>query len=228
MHNWIESRRREQGATESSRDIKGTECLIRLGDPDWGVSLKPQVKPVMEPAPFSLKSGRKSLPRLEPSREDASLKKLEQEFRFFAKDGRALGSRVHDLLEKLEWTDGLDIDRFLQDQGEPSDSEAALHVRQLLDVDCLKMPKNFTKLWREQKFETVLNEGWVTGIFDRVVLFEDRAWIQDYKTNQRVDEDTVRNYTPQMNLYRRVLADMQGWETDQVSCQLIFTRTGEV
>lgn len=228
LHNWVSSRLKEQSPTGLAGEIKGTQRLIRLGDPAWGATLKSQSESVSEPTAFLLKSGRKTLPRLEPSREDASLKKLDQEFRFVAKDGRALGSRVHDLLEKLEWSDGLDVDRFLEEQGEPSDSEAAVHIRQVLDVDCLKKPQGATGVWREQKFETVLNEGWVTGIFDRVVLFEDRAWIQDYKTNQRVDEDTVQTYAPQMNLYRRVLADMQGWETDQVSCQLIFTRTGEV
>lgn len=228
VHNWISARLREKGGGVPEGEITGTQRLIRLGDPEWGSSLKPRSESATEAASFLLKSGRKTLPRLEPSREDAGLKKLDQEFRFFAKDGRALGSRVHELLQHVEWADGVDIERFLEDQGESPDSEAATHIRQVLDVDCLKKPKVIAKVWREQKFETVLNEGWVTGIFDRVVLFEDHAWIQDYKTNQRVDEDTVRNYIPQMNLYRRVLADMLGWETEQVACHLIFTRTGEV
>ncbi|MEX2608002.1 MAG: UvrD-helicase domain-containing protein [Kiritimatiellia bacterium] len=228
VHNWVSSRLKEQAQKISGGAIKGTERLILLGDPAWGASLMPQPVPTAEPAPFLLTSGQKTLPRLEPSREDAGLKKLDREFRFFSKDGRALGSRVHDLLEKVEWVDGMDVELFLREQGEAEDSEASEHVRQVAGLSCLRKPDEVLDLWREQKFETVLNEGWVTGIFDRVVLFRDRAWIQDYKTNQRVDEDTVQNYAPQMNLYRRVLADMQGWEPDQVTCQLIFTRTGEV
>lgn len=227
IENWLADRMTtESGAGESP--IPGTDCLGRWGEASWGSSLKSGEDFVVDPKPFIVREGSETLSRLEPSQEASHPKPVDSMFRFFEKDGRELGSRVHALLEKVEWADEVNVQEFFRVQGEEFHSEAAEQVRKALGMSELQKPEAALGLWREQRFETVLPEGWVTGIFDRVVLFKDAAWIQDFKTNLKVNEDTVKTYTPQMQLYRRVLADMLGFDEENVCCQLLFTRTGNV
>jgi ATP-dependent helicase/nuclease subunit A len=225
--NWLADRLADDDAALAST-IEGTRCLARWGDGDWAADLSTAAVTPAAPSAFVLPAGQKTLSRLEPSRESAKAEKVDQAFRYFPQDGRALGSRVHALLEQVDWVDDLEVDSFLAAQEEAPESEAAGHLRQAFAMSALKRPPNVTDLWREQRFESVLPEGWITGIFDRVVLFKDEAWIQDFKTNQKVDAATAEHYRPQMQLYRRVLADMLGFTEDRIRCQLLFTKTGEV
>ena len=228
LHNWM-AHRAEGAGDPPEREIQGARALAAFGDPEWYRDAGPaDTTPAPVPLPFAIPTGARTVSRLEPSQADAQPRKLEQAFAYIPSDGRALGTRVHDLLKELEWTDATDPDAFLARHGEPADSRAADHVRRAFDFRELARPSAVTALWREQKFETVLNEGWVTGIFDRVVLFEDGAWIQDYKTNLRCDDATVAHYAPQMRLYRRVLADMLNYDPARIRCQLLFTHTGDV
>lgn len=225
--NWLADRL-QTGEAEKASLMEGTHCLARWGGEDWASEPGRPGPEAALPRAFPLPAGSKTLSRLEPSRESAQAERVDLAFRYFSQDGRALGSRVHALLEQLEWTDGRDPETFLAEQGEPSDTEAAAHVRRVFAMPALRRPADATGLWREQRFESVLPEGWVTGIFDRVVLLRDGAWIQDFKTNLKVDASTAAHYRPQMQLYRRVLADMLGFSEGQVRCQLLFTRTGEL
>jgi ATP-dependent helicase/nuclease subunit A len=91
------------------------------------------------------------------------------------------------------------------------------------------------EVWRERSFEVVLDEDWVTGVFDRVIVERDSGgrpeWVTvfDFKTD-RVDdraaiEAAVRRHSPQLNTYRRVAAILAGVPVDAVTCELVFTRT---
>ncbi|WFB36134.1 UvrD-helicase domain-containing protein [Kiritimatiellota bacterium B12222] len=226
LSNWLLTRLPANDGMESA--FEGSRCLLRYGSRDWAKAESAKTEETHEVVPFVLSSGKKTLSRLEPSQESAHPEKVDQAFRFFEKDGRELGSRVHALLEQVDWADAVEEASFFERHGEDVHSEAAAHVRQALQWEELRKPEGVTGLWREQRFESVLPEGWITGIFDRVVLFADSAWIQDFKTNLKVDEETVKGYTPQMHLYRRVLADMMGFELERIRCQLLFTRRGEV
>ncbi|MCC5845239.1 MAG: UvrD-helicase domain-containing protein [Verrucomicrobia bacterium] len=228
MHNWIRHRLEGGASGGAAGDpLEFGTTLAAYGD----VSLPAPERSrpaVREPLPMRLAAGRAVLPRLEPSRADAESRDLGRTFHRIAVDGRALGSRVHAILEKLTWTDEISLEALLAASGEPGDSPAAGHVRRAYDFEALRMPKGVKNLWREQHFESVMPEGWITGIFDRVVIFEDGAWIQDYKTNLRSGSDTVAHYAPQMALYRGVLADMLGFAPEKIRCQLLFTHTGDV
>lgn len=227
MPNWIRHRLTGRTAPPEADDCAGGRTLAAFGAEGLPAPERP-VRREPAPAPLPLREGDPVIPRLEPSRADEESKELGQTFRRIAVDGRELGSRVHAILEKLTWTDETDADSLLQACGEPGDSPAAAHVRSACALEALRRPPGVKQLWREQHFESVLPEGWVTGIFDRVVIFEDSAWIQDFKTNLRSDASTLAHYAPQMDLYRKVLADMLGLQPGSVRCQLLFTHTGEV
>jgi ATP-dependent helicase/nuclease subunit A len=98
--------------------------------------------------------------------------------------------------------------------------------------------KPSVEVWREKRFEVLLDQGWVSGCFDRVVLWKKndgavtKALIQDYKTsriNGEEDLERVRKtYTPQMTVYRAALARICGIDEDTITCQLLLTDTGQV
>jgi ATP-dependent helicase/nuclease subunit A len=225
MHNWV--RNRLEGASASNEYSGGTTLTV-FGD---SAEVKPAGQSplaVGSVQPLPLREGRAVIPRLEPSRADAESRNVGRIFHRIAVDGRELGSRVHAVFEKLTWTDEMPLAELLAEFGLPEDSPAARHVRTAYELDVLKKPDGVKDLWREKHFESVMPEGWITGIFDRVVLFDDGAWIQDYKTNLRVGPETVDHYAPQMRLYRNVLADMLGFPPEKIRCQLLFTHTGEV
>ncbi len=213
-HNWIAWRLGER------------TCF---GEPG-ALSPRRAVEPPSEPEPFPLSPGPATLPRLEPSQADARTESVERLFQPVPADGRELGTRVHALLQEVGWAEDVDPDALLAKAGEPQGSEAAAHLRRALSAfpEALGRPERATGLWREMPFETVLPEGWITGVFDRVVLFPDGAWIQDFKTNRHVHSGIVEHYAPQMRLYRRVLADMLGLEPASIRCQLLFTGAGVV
>ena len=235
----------------------------RLDDADWeqghpltNASEAPEEASTRDdapPAPFPIDPGTPTLARLEPSRAEEGAEPAERIFRHVSTDGRALGSRVHELLCRVEWSDALDPEAFLLEQGEDPEGDAARHVRNALATGKLRRPHPDAEVWREQKFESVLPEGWITGIFDRVVLCkrgqpahldilseppntsskcqdvraDPFCIIQDFKTNRATGPETVEHYRPQMALYRKVLADMLCMEPGRIHCQLLFTGTGK-
>jgi ATP-dependent exoDNAse (exonuclease V) beta subunit len=227
LSNWLKDRIVSTKETQPSK-WTGAQTLATWGTESWKDKGTGPDPIQTTPEPFAVSPGTKTLARLEPSREATHPQQIDREFIYIEKDGRDLGSRVHVLLEQVEWADGLDIDTFLSHHNELPGSEAANHVANAINLPEMKQPTNALDLWREQRFESVLPEGWITGIFDRVVIFQDQAWIQDFKTNQTVTESTIEHYRPQMELYRRVLADMLDLSSHAIKCQLIFTRTAKV
>jgi len=227
MHNWIRGRLEAAPAPSSGPELPGGRVLAAWGTPALPPR-KPPGPPAAPPPAFPLAAGRGILPRLEPSQADDSGTELGRFYSEIPEDGRELGSRVHALLEQVDWTDGLDPGLFLAGHGEAADSPAAQHVRNALAFPELRQPPGATGLWREQRFEIVLDGAWITGIFDRVVLFPDGACIQDYKTNKHVSDSTIDHYAPQMKLYRKVLAETLSLPPDRIRCQLLFTAAGRV
>lgn len=226
MHNWIRHRLESNAPAAGGPPLAHGSTLAAFGADSLPVPEQNRPAP-SPPVAMRLNAGAAVLPRLEPSRADAETRELGRIFHRNPVDGRALGRRVHAILESLTWTDEWTPAALLAACGEPAESPAAAHVLRAFAFETLRKPPGVSGLWREQHFESILPEGWITGIFDRVVLFEDGAWIQDFKTNLRSDTATVAHYAPQMTLYRTVLADMLGFSPDKIRCQLLFTHTGE-
>jgi ATP-dependent helicase/nuclease subunit A len=88
------------------------------------------------------------------------------------------------------------------------------------------------EVWRERAFEIVLDEAWVTGVFDRVVIWRDangraeRAVVYDFKTDRGSKADLGRaleRHRGQLLLYRRSVAVLTGLPLAAVEAQLVFT-----
>jgi ATP-dependent exoDNAse (exonuclease V) beta subunit len=159
--------------------------------------------------------------------------------RLFALEaGRAVsfGKSVHELLAQVEWAGPDEIKRLAAAWREggsaAQEALACLRAKQLAAV--WTKPEGLTEVWRERAFEIVLDEAWVTGVFDRVVIWRDadgraqRALVYDFKTDRGPKADLERalaRHRSQLLLYRRAVAVLAGLPLAAVEAQLVFTES---
>jgi hypothetical protein len=224
-------------------DEQSWECGWLAGDPRWfsGLSL---VRTSAAEAPAGSSSALPFVPtvpgarrrsRLTPSGRESHVLTAGQLFSVAASPARELGLLVHALFERIE---------------DPGDSSAMESWRRLEHPEpagwqrdgwgqvlaCLedssvgaflRLPVG-ARLWREKRFEVILDGEWVTGTFDRVVVAPDQALIIDFKTDDVADEAAARHradgYRPQIDLYRRVVGMLTGLDSSVIRAALVFTR----
>jgi len=225
--------------------------LYRHGQDDWFRGLRPAPTLSEEaregPETAIASAGRTRLERQTPSGEEEELTGASFLFSPAARRAADLGTAVHELFELVEWSHDAEPDHIverLKERQRPDDTVFEQAAEQFKSAvvhaaiaRALARPEGPCRLWREKNFEVVLEDHWVTGTFDRVVLVgEDGAWdravITDYKTS-RIDrpgdlERAQRTYAPQMKLYRKVLSALTGLDGANIELRLIFTRTGLV
>ncbi|MFL2905401.1 MAG: UvrD-helicase domain-containing protein [Limisphaerales bacterium] len=174
-----------------------------------------------------VKEGR-DFPKLErrkPSEHEGALIQGSHLFDPQAKEAAQFGDAVHAVFEQIEWyTD--EAEELLD-----GDAEAVAMVRTCLEES--EIQEHFTAdpeavVWRERRFGVVLDGEFCSGVFDRVVLWPDRAEIVDFKTDMVRDavdvEAAVARHQSQLDWYRRVLVLMTGLAPEQITCRLLFTR----
>jgi ATP-dependent exoDNAse (exonuclease V) beta subunit len=93
--------------------------------------------------------------------------------------------------------------------------------------------KGAVDLWRERSFEITLEGSWVTGVFDRVMVYRDEsgkieaATVVDFKTDAVVTDDdvakAVKRHRSQLEIYRRVVGRLTRLPLEKVDAQLVFT-----
>jgi len=131
------------------------------------------------------------------------------------------GTEVHHALALITWLDetvpafdtlspgaGKLVRDFLQ-----SDTATHLYAR----------PTHPHTLWREQAFDVFVGGRWISGVFDRAVIYPGRAELFDYKTDTGEIEDSYRE---QMRLYRKSLAALTGLPEEKITASLISVRSG--
>ncbi len=137
------------------------------------------------------------------------------------------GEDVHKGFEQIEWA-GKEALAKLESLRETMPAEAVDEVEQCLVDEALAKrlakPDSDVELWRERPFDVVLGDELISGVFDRVHLFADRAEIIDFKT-EKAGEEAADRHRPQLQLYRSALAKLTGLEESVISCQLLFTHT---
>jgi hypothetical protein len=95
------------------------------------------------------------------------------------------------------------------------------------------------EVWRERAFEIILDDAWVTGVFDRVLVWRDaaarfcRVEVFDFKTDRvaagpRALADAIDRHAHQMMFYRRAAAILAGVSVENVESALVFTATAGV
>jgi ATP-dependent exoDNAse (exonuclease V) beta subunit len=151
---------------------------------------------------------------------------------------RDRGTLLHALLQQVEWIDSAETALsawFAAALPSPERWQAAVlaEAKKILTDPGVRQlftrPADAAGLWRERTFECILDGEWVTGAFDRVVLLPGRAHVIDFKTDAVAAADVpdkAGSYQPQMNLYRRVLAQLLGIAESDIAATLLFTATG--
>jgi ATP-dependent exoDNAse (exonuclease V) beta subunit len=158
---------------------------------------------------------------------------------------RRLGTRVHELFEAVEWLAeaDADIDNALAklwkarglDQRQRFD-EAAEKVRGALRDAAVReyfiQGTGTREVWRERRFDLLLDKEWISGTLDRVVLERDAkgvctaATIVDFKTDAAAGPEDARkkaeSYAPQMKLYRKAVQRLAGLGVERIGVALVF------
>jgi ATP-dependent helicase/nuclease subunit A len=157
------------------------------------------------------------------------------------------GIAVHALLQLVTWSDGLDIEALVTQWGADTDADADTKIRAIDHVHralasprvlaTLKRPKGNVALWRERRFDVVVDDRWITGSFDRVVIEQDAggapaaATIYDFKTDEILASRVAQHaslYREQLTLYREALARILRLPPPRIRMVLIFTAPGAV
>ncbi|MSU48522.1 MAG: DNA helicase UvrD [Opitutus sp.] len=145
------------------------------------------------------------------------------------------GVAVHALLAEVEWGGAREFARVWAARGEPAEViEEAIGCLEAPELAGVWAQRDHGEVWRERAFELVLDDAWVTGVFDRVVIEREaggrveRVTVFDFKTDRVSDEagirEGVKRHAAQMDLYRRVAAAFTRVPVEAVTCELIFTQ----
>ncbi|MBT3194400.1 MAG: UvrD-helicase domain-containing protein [Verrucomicrobia bacterium] len=237
--------------------LAGHPCtrLHEAGCSTWFESRKEQVSSdAQEAAPALPKdfgeraSMRERLERIEPSSEHEMVTSAALLFEPEMRDILDFGSAIHALFEAVEWLEDADTESILEtwlQSAKESDLIKRDVAKQFRDAvmmpsvqEALRCPAGRVELWREKRFEVVLESQWVTGIFDRVTIIRDdsgqalSATILDYKSNQIHQpaqfEKATETYRPQLERYSQALSLILKLPPDAITKQLLFTRTGKI
>lgn len=219
------------------------EAAWHTGDPHWYHSCQPPAPPsaappeeeatahVFFPAPAHAERLKRRLPQT-PSAQETWTLKLEALASPERATARQVGEFIHALFAQVVHPADPSALRawFQQHHPEPTPATAAAleQVEACLADAALRallLPEGDI-VWRERRFEIVLDDAWITGMFDRVHVGPGRARLIDFKTdavNPAEVEDRATIYRPQMHLYRRALAQLLKLDPSAIEVWLIFT-----
>jgi ATP-dependent helicase/nuclease subunit A len=156
-------------------------------------------------------------------------------FSLVSNDAVRFGREVHRLLAQVEWLDRPGSGPVWTDCSEAGqEASACLQSSELAEV-WMKPASAGASVWRERAFEVVLDGVWISGVFDRVVIFLDarqrpeRAVVYDFKTDRNVPtdlSDAADRHSEQIELYRQVLAVLTGLAMDKIDAEVVLTGLG--
>jgi len=223
-------------------------------DPWWGSPKSERVESIAEPVVqdglgLAPSTRLRETPRRAPSaQEGGTVRSGADVLAPRNRSAMTRGSLVHRTLAEVEWLEDFQAtDAELLALGVELESDEGLRAEALAEVRTAlgrehiaallsRAGREGLEVWRERDFSLVLPDAgggehiW-TGAFDRVVLAEDGAEIIDYKTD-RIPAgglaQRVEFYRPQLEGYRRVLAQLTGLDESRIRCRLAFLSSGEV
>lgn len=230
-------------------------CLYEAGERDWYIKAPSKARPAKRSEPPELSgefsrqpSLRRRLLGVSPSAIEGREIRADSLFAQVTHDSVELGIAIHELFKKVSWIDEADVEGLIKEWQEESSAtedirqRAVEQFRQAMASDeirqVLSRPEGVVSVWREKHFEIVLEDQWITGVFDRVTIIQDaggrplQATIVDFKSNEIKDDtelaSTAEYYRPQVLLYGRALSRMLQLDPSQVSLELLFTGPGRV
>lgn len=236
--------------------IAGQEftCLYETGEHDWYLQRPSKERTAKHIDPKELlmsfnkqTSLRSRLARISPSEEVQHEQKASELFSNAYYESLEFGTAIHELFQKVTWIDQTGIEELIQDWQRRSIAEGDFKERvtqqfsQTLNFEAVQQlltrPSGNIELWREKRFEVVMDGQWVTGAFDRVMIERDtngeamNATILDFKSDEVDDSSlkhTAERYRPQMLLYRKALSQISKLDKQKIVAQILFTHCGKI
>ncbi|MDA0323762.1 MAG: UvrD-helicase domain-containing protein [Verrucomicrobia bacterium] len=229
-------------------------CLYETGDRDWYASIAGPPSD-QKPDDFRIppnygkrESLRTRLGHVLPSGSDFHVADASMLFSLETREILDFGTAIHRMFEAVEWAADANADAILEpllprlQADDAVKRDVSAQFRSALGCEevrrALQRPEGDVELWRERRFDIVLDGNLVTGTFDRVVVTKNAAGqavnaeILDYKSNRVQSEAeierTAQGYREQLTTYRRALAKILGIAEARIACRLIFTRPGRV
>ena len=194
-------------------------------------------------------SQRRPLERAEPSDLVRMPRPAAALFEAETRDVLDFGALIHGLFERIEWLDP-DGDPLAEAEAVAAEwrpprgcdpfvrDDAWAQFRACLQAGdvraALARPGGDAVLWRERRFDVILDGRWVSGVFDRAVIRRDAAGrpvsgaLLDYKSDRHLEAGEAarrqaERHRPQMELYRRALSVLLGVAADRIAMDLLFT-----
>lgn len=190
-------------------------------------------------------SQRTSLTAMRPSDTETFEESAAALFHQDRKQRLEAGIAVHELLRQIRWEDEMNVEATAMEWSTVTSIEAdtrdyaldrfrrALRMPQVREA--LRRPGGEAVLWRERRFDVVLDNRWITGSFDRVVITTDAyetpqsATIYDFKTDEISAAQVPTHadlYRSQMDLYRAALSRILSLPVSRIRTVLVFTSPG--
>lgn len=194
------------------------------GTPGWSAGL-PMLAPAEETPvrpEFSPESAIQRRSRMRPS-----AAKAEDHAPTRSPSGMKFGSMVHELLEKISWTD--ELSAALPDDAAGAAVQAMLSKPEVQSI--FHRGGRSIELFREQAVDAILNGQWLSGVIDRLHLHRgtdgivEKIEIIDFKTDGVSDpSELVARYAGQVNAYRIAMA--KAYPSAEIECLLLSVRHG--
>ena len=145
-----------------------------------------------------------------------------------SREAAELGTEVHEALASIEW---LESGSWLSQN---ISQQAAILVRGFLEKpiakDVFTKPDQPHNLWRERAFDVTLDGRWVSGVFDRVLVYLSEvgeptsAIIYDFKTDYGSSAEIEERYAGQMEVYRQAVCKLLAIPSESVSTKIVRIR----
>ena len=211
----------ERHATPANLVRQSTGLELIGSDPDWSASVHSSKK-IEGGGILKLPEGKPRRSRTSPSSEKGAAAKG-------GGTGRRLGVEVHRLFEKIGWLSPGEVPA-------QSFSAAGKIVEDSLKAEAIHkvFENDGAELYREQAFELIYQNKWMSGVVDRLHLYREageisRIEVIDFKTDVvKSSSDLVVRYLEQMMSYQAAVAQVFEVGVSMVECRIVSTSLAEV
>ena len=194
---------------------------FQSGDPNWTDPVKSRCVEVRAPVPV--------LGKCIPLRQRATPSAVKGASTGSSGVGMRIGTEVHALFEKIAWLKKGEVPNQPFSQSGKIVEEAL----KLPNIHRLFEDRG-AELFREQRIELIVNGRWMSGVIDRMHVYDDgenavQIEVIDFKIDAVADtEMLLTRYSDQMRSYRRAVAKIFEIEESVVTCLLLSTHHSEV
>ncbi|MGB6222759.1 MAG: UvrD-helicase domain-containing protein [Haloferula sp.] len=201
-------------------DGREAGVIDEVGDQGWLQGVKAREVRTTENTPLLAKA-KPLRARITPSGE-----KKESGVRIaLSPSGMKFGREVHAVFESVGWID--------EEKPTQLESEAGAMVKALLAKpevrEYFERRGRKASLYCEQQVEAILDGKWMSGVIDRLHVFDDGKAVEiiDFKTDSvKTAAELVERYNRQMESYRQVMSKV--YPGAEVRCLLVSTKLGRV